>query len=389
MAKMTFLVPESTSSTSTQTVILPNFKGLTSVTVNTGNVSYSMNGSSLTFTVSSGTPTRSTQSSYTPSKTASSSQSTTGGASAPSFPSSVSYNDGVYSGSLSKSGGPSSVLESGSAGGSKSASTTGGGSGTAGDCSAAAADAYNGAASSVSYGPDAQGYSGTLSKSGYSMTSCRKRGTGDDSDYIASISVTYSGTVTKPDTRVYRWTQGYSGTVYGTTQYYTTYYYAYTITVEYVDNFAPVLSMQVNGDPVPSGTTHPLTEPTDYHFVFSATDQDAADTLTYTILLGNNTRVPVTTLGKGVPITHDFLFSEMAQGNNTITVKVADSFGATVTYTLTIRNKVIKDWTLKDLYDIMNALGYTKTSYRSLNDLKPAGYNKSTISIAEIYQFLQ
>lgn len=389
MATMTFLIPESTSSTATQTVNLPNFKGLTKVTVNTGNVTHSMNGSSLTFTVSGGAPSRTQSTPYTPSKGASSSQSATGGTSAPSFPSSVSYNDGVYSGTLSKSGSPSSVLQSGSAGGSKSASTTSGASSSSGECSTAASEAYRFAPSTISYGPDAQGYSGSLSKGGYSITECRKRGSGEDSDYIASITITYSGTVTKPDTRVYQWTQAYSGTVYGTTQYYTTYYYAYTVTVEYIDNNVPILSMQVNGDPVSSGSTHILTEPTNYTFVFSATDQDATDTLTYSIQMGSTQRVPTTPLTKGQQITHAIPFAEMVQGNNVVTIKVTDSFGANVTYTLTMRNKVIKDWTLKDLYDLMNSLGYAKTSYRSLFDLKPTGYTKSTISIAEIVNFLQ
>ena len=93
---VTLTFNESQQQNQSQTVNLPNLTSVGSVTVDNGHVSYSQSGTNLTVNVSGGSPKRT----YTPSKSASQIQSST----ANSFPSSISYNDGTYSGTLNISG---------------------------------------------------------------------------------------------------------------------------------------------------------------------------------------------------------------------------------------------------------------------------------------------
>lgn len=217
---------ESTSSSQSKSVTIKNLGSVTSASVNTGNVTYSVNNNVVTINVSNGTPTRSS----TPSKTATDSRTS----STNSFSSSISYNSGEYSGNLSKNG--SSFVISGSAAGSKTASGTH-------DSIAwnqyrwngsswVIIDSYSPNTPTISYGPDSDGYSGTLSKTSASYIS--SSGTAPSNPSVGTTYTQYntwrgyySGTVTKPDNRVYQ--QNYSGTVYGTTIY----YYTYTVTLNY------------------------------------------------------------------------------------------------------------------------------------------------------------
>ncbi|MFD2089915.1 hypothetical protein ACFSND_32880 [Brevibacillus brevis] len=79
--------------------------------------------------------------------------------------------------------------------------------------------------------------------------------------YTASATGNYSGQVSKPDTRVYNYSQSYSGTVYGPSQTYFTYYYAYTVTVTYEDNFGQTLTLSApaNGIKLSVGNTYTVT----------------------------------------------------------------------------------------------------------------------------------
>nr|WP_162306344.1 Ig-like domain-containing protein [Brevibacillus laterosporus] len=107
---------ESTSSSQTQTMTIPGLKGVTSVKVNTGTVSYTVSGSTVTFNLSSGSYTRRIQTggSYTPpdSKEVTTIQEKFTSQPDYSFPSSISYNSGGYSGNLSKDGSPDKVNRS-------------------------------------------------------------------------------------------------------------------------------------------------------------------------------------------------------------------------------------------------------------------------------------
>ncbi|WP_211222001.1 Ig-like domain-containing protein, partial [Brevibacillus laterosporus] len=95
---------------------IPGLKGVTSVKVNTGTVSYTVNGSTVTFTLSGGSYTRRIQTggSYTPpdSKEVTTTQEKFTSQPDYSFPSSISYNSGGYSGNLSKDGSPDKVNRS-------------------------------------------------------------------------------------------------------------------------------------------------------------------------------------------------------------------------------------------------------------------------------------
>lgn len=89
--------PESLEQKRTQTITIPGLREVKSVTVDNGRVSYSVNGDNVTITVENGSPSRT----YTPSKTVTVKR---GPQDSTSFPSSITYNDGTYSGTLYKSG---------------------------------------------------------------------------------------------------------------------------------------------------------------------------------------------------------------------------------------------------------------------------------------------
>ncbi|AKF92717.1 hypothetical protein [Brevibacillus laterosporus] len=109
-------------SSQTHTLTIPGLKSIKSVTVNTGTVSYKVNGNTVTFTFGGGSYTRSVQTggSYVPTQTRVVTSSQTSGTN--SFPSSMSYSVSGFSGNLSKSGSPSKTLVSGSTASSKTVS---------------------------------------------------------------------------------------------------------------------------------------------------------------------------------------------------------------------------------------------------------------------------
>lgn len=231
---------ESTNPSRSQEVIIPNLTNVRSVTVNTGSVSHTVSGNKVTVSVSGGSPSRSEGGSYTPSKSVSQ---TDYSSYSGNLGSSIFYNDGTYSGTIYRTGGP--YVYSGSAGytDSKSASSS---------TTITVTDNYywNGnsysfqgtgySQNSMSYS-DGQGYSGTLYLQSYygptpNYPARPAAGTAPfNTSRSASGGASFSGTVTKtfPDTRTYA--ADYAGTVYGSTQYYSTNYYAYTVTIDYID----------------------------------------------------------------------------------------------------------------------------------------------------------
>ena len=216
---------ESTSRTQNQTVNFVNGLQVKEVTVNTGNVTYSVSGNQINLILTNGTITYT----GTPQQQVSITQTS----SVNSFPTSIPYSAGGYSGTLYKTG--SSYVYSGSAGDSKTAT------GTLNFTSWikyqwngsnwVMIDSYSPNNPTIPYGPDAQGYSGTLYKTGYAANG--ESGTPPSNPYVGQTYIQYrywigyySGTVTNPDTRVYG--QNYAGTAYGPQST----YYQYTVTVK-------------------------------------------------------------------------------------------------------------------------------------------------------------
>ena len=176
-----------------------------------------------------------------------------------SFPSSISYSSGGYSGSLSRSG--SSSVKSGSAADSRTETDSESGHDrTHLSCKGSTDEegnfsgkmrtkntSYDGTPSSISY--NSGGYSGTLRET---RTSSRSFGSNVSGDSCGDPSRThtygeewttyYSGTVSKPDTRV--WEQDYSGTIYKGGTSYRNYEYAYRVFVDYERNVAPIMNLQ-------------------------------------------------------------------------------------------------------------------------------------------------
>ncbi|BAH43912.1 hypothetical protein BBR47_53590 [Brevibacillus brevis NBRC 100599] len=252
-------IPESTSQSRSQKITIPNLRRVVSVAVNTGKVTHSVNGSEVTVNVSDGSYTRYTTSSVPNTKTVSETRTS----STDSFQSSISYNDGTYSGTLSKSGGSTPYVVSGSPPGQKTVSASRdswydyGGS-----CSGAQSGALSALPSSIPYS-DGEGYTGTLQRTGSSAGRCQLLNDegGGEKTYGASATGTYSGTVSKPDTRKYNYSQSYSGTVYGPSSVSYTYYYAYTVTVTYEDNFGQTLTLTApaSGVKLSVGNTYAVT----------------------------------------------------------------------------------------------------------------------------------
>jgi len=183
--------------------------------------------------------------------------------------------------------------------------------------------ALNGLPASVAY--SSGGYTGTLSKTSASITSRWKDvyvpPSGEPEDVVTTFYATatghYSGTVTKPDTRVYQYSQNYSGTVTkpasDTTTY--AYYYQYTVTVEYEDNDVPVITLS---SPLENQI---LTDNTTFPIQGTATDPDPGNVLTVKYKINNG--------------TPQALQSGVSDGSTPL------SFAKTLTY----RNKRLRDGT--------------------------------------------
>lgn len=228
---MVIVFSESTNSSQSQTVDIPYLQSMISVTVDTGTVAYYVDGVHVTINVSNGSPTRV----YTPSRI----QTDYRTSSTNSFPASVPYNSEGYSGTLYKSG--SSYVISGTSASSKTVTVY---SPTNTVTSTGWTNPWVTTSTSSSYTPpttwaysDSEGYAGTLPRTGTNeLTSNPDHGAYHFGTPVNGrtpwtchryYQAIYSGTVTKPDTRV--WRQNYSGTVYGSS----TYYYSYNVTITY------------------------------------------------------------------------------------------------------------------------------------------------------------
>jgi hypothetical protein len=229
---MTVTFPESTVRSKSQTVTILNLKSVESVSVNTGNVTYSVNGNNITINVSNGTYTRYTTSTYTDSKALSDvrKEVVTGHywkwtfQSLPGHP-----NGGWY-------------------------------------------DVWPSLPSSVSH-TTADGYSGTLTL----------RVIGGYNPATRAPMPTYNGTTEGEKVYDAGATQYgyYDGTVYKNITT-TTYYYAYTVTIMYIDNTAPTVTLTTADNQV-------LSEGNAFSIQGSVQDTDSGNVVTVKYKINSGT----------------------------------------------------------------------------------------------------
>lgn len=238
---------ENTQRSRNQTITIPNLHSITGISVNTGDVSYSVNGDNVTVYVSNG----SSSSSYTPSQYVTDSLTS----STDSFQYSIYYNSGGYSGYIYKSGNVTATVISGTPADTKfvsgmySAINTVTTTDWTNPLETVSVSDSNPIGSGDYYYSDSYGYSGYIPRTG-TDDGC---GNSDHGVYHYGTPVNgrtpwtrhryfravYSGNVYKPDTRVWSYTQYYAGTVYGST----TYYYSYNVSIDYQTHDAPIVSV--------------------------------------------------------------------------------------------------------------------------------------------------
>ncbi|MGF9891330.1 hypothetical protein ABEX78_21960 [Priestia megaterium] len=195
--------PESTSQKQTKTVTLPSdFDSVSSATVNTGDISYEVDGSQMAVTVDNGTYT--SRDSYTNPQAEQKQVDTMQYNSTNSFPSTYTFTDyDGFSGTLNASGSPYVTSGSYSAGASKTVTET------------QTSTSTSNFPAAITY--DKNGYTGTLSKSGTPTKSVTNGEDLPSEDKNVTESLT-SNTNSFPSTISYN-KDGFSGTLTGGTPY--------------------------------------------------------------------------------------------------------------------------------------------------------------------------
>lgn len=120
-----------------------------------------------------------------------------------------------------------------------------------------------------------------------------------------------------------------------------------------------------------------------------ADDSDTNDTLQYSIWLRNSEYATWTSIGKDIETIVSIPFDNLLIGNNTIQVKVRDSNGAETSITFVVANINPQSYSQQHVYELIIAIGYAPTGNSSLMELKYPEYNKATLSLAELVNFLQ
>lgn len=206
--QFTVTYSESSPQEQSKVITLPsNYDSISSVSVETGDVDFSISGNQMTINVSNGKA--SSKDSYYNPTLSSREENSVDYSDTNSFPASVPYSDeGGYSGSLSATS-PAYVV---------SGAYTPGSSKTITETQTVANPAY--LAETLEYSKN--GYSGILTKSG---------------NYIKNINDEYiqyyTGTVYSKDTDTRKWRQDYSGEVYKGGTDYKNYKYSYKVTITY------------------------------------------------------------------------------------------------------------------------------------------------------------
>jgi hypothetical protein len=247
----TITYPEQTQQNQSQVLSIPKLKSVVNVSVNTGNVSYTVNGETVTFTLSNGTPSRSVQTGGSPADSKQVSDSVSYyhvgcGFASHVYSSSIGYNSGGYSGTL-----------------------------------------Y---------------HSGTSSNNHYSTGEpC-----GDSTWYERYHTEVYSGTVSKPDTRTYQ------------------HYYQYTVTIEYIDNTAPEITVMTPVDNTAKGMAYAI------DVTGTIKDIDGGDVVTVLYKVDDGPSAELTHLtadGNTQSISGKVPLSTYSRGTHTLTLWAEDDNG--------------------------------------------------------------
>lgn len=373
---MTLTFSESTSRSRSRTVNIPNFREVVNITIDTGGSGFSVNGNDVTFQASNGVAVGTSESwdPYYYSKTGSRYRTS----SSNSFSSSYSYSDADgYSGDIGKSG--SSYVSSGSAADDKYVDGSKHDSGSCPTWEGCKTKEESGMYSSYSY--DDGTYSGTLYELTYDYWS---NATGEGG-YDWTRDQTYGGTVYKPDDRIYR--QDYSGTVYkGETVVSDT--YAYTMTIEYIDNIRPVVSTEVNTSPFTNNQSFLVTTKDDITLGPTPDDADTTDSVQMRYLLRGTERVPYTAVTKGAKEQHVVPHQDLVLGNNLVEIQVKDDYGETGKTTVVLRNRVPETLSLQSVSEVLTAMGYAHNSKVHVQGLLPSHYTSAKFSFSEIINTL-
>lgn len=223
-----------TNRSKSTTITIDDLGEIVSVSVDTGKVSYTVNGEKVTINVWDGDYVDYSTSRDSKTVTVTKKKEKND------FSYSISYNEGGYSGTLYKSGSAKKYVKSGSYTPKDTKYVTVSKKNVIKNYYDANGNLYKTTYSwgntnnHPTYYYSKNGYTGTLSKTGFSISDPVRYDLANGGYYIKRVATGYyAGNVTRPesDTRVWWWKQKYKGTVYGPTQY--TYYYAYNVTIKY------------------------------------------------------------------------------------------------------------------------------------------------------------
>lgn len=392
------------------TVTLPSGAYAYYASTDNGSVSFSQSGNTVTFNTSGGTSSTVSSQIWDATKYSKTASATVGPQSSQTFPSTYSYNDGTYSGTLNQSG--SANLVSGLPSDSKTATYD-------------YTDTYSATATITSiangtiyfswYYPtvdtyysytDSQGYLGTLTFTGYNnatYVSCsfnfpQPNYVGQTSSGTCTHIFHYSGTVTRPDTR--QWTMNYSGTAYaGGYDTVTSTVYNYNVTVYYYT----VSSVWVQDNTPPDGNaTLSPSGVTSGNVVISFTATDSGSGVKSTVLPDKSvvysSSVTYTATDNG---TYDFTITDNDGNSKTVPVTVSNidrtvSVTHPVAVTYSINPNSSTPFLASDISLINNSMIDVKVSVQSLsassggtlvmNDVsqtKYANWNRLTASLTK------
>jgi hypothetical protein len=373
---MTLTFLESNNRSPQKMVNIPNFREIVGITIDNGSAAFSVSGNDITFQASNGVAVGTSESwdPYYYSKAASTYDTSSFNSFASSFP----YSDSQgYSGTLSRSGG--SYVSSGSPADSRTESGSKSDSGTCPTSAGCWTKEQSGMYSSYPYNDGV--YSGTLYETYYDYVSDAD-GTGS---YNWSRYQEYSGTVSKPDTRVYR--QDYSGTAYkGETVISNT--YAYTMTIEYIDNLLPSVSAEVNTTPLADNQSILVTTKDDVMLEPTPNDPDAEDSVQIRYSLRGAPRTAFAPAIKGTKAQHAIPHQDLVLGNNIVEIEVMDDYGELGKTSVVLRNRVPETLSLQSVSEVLTAMNYPHDSKVDINGLLPSHYTSGNFSFSEIINTL-
>lgn len=170
----------------------------------------------------------------------------------------------------------------------------------------------------------------------------------------------------------------YDGSMYST--------YSYSPLFAITHNLAPTASLFLDGSSINNNELSLISDTNDIIVSFTPTDS-TGDTLQYSIFLRDIEKIPYTPVAIGETVDFTILNSDLLLGNNIVLIKIKDNHNAENIYTITLRNKTSETISQHDVLTILQSMGYTNTSFVSLQMLKPDGYT-GKLSLSDIINFL-